>query len=396
MPTAIVLDSEQRSALAVTRSLGRSGIPVINADSTLPSLASRSRFSVSSVACPDPASEPESFNSWLAQLVQNHNGLAIIACTDASLSLAVQSAAPKANIFQCVPPADSYRRLSDKWSLYQAAAMHGIPVPFTRLITSSSNLHEFPAAVTGPVVVKPRQSVMPVGGRRVKLAVCKVRDGTELDALLRCRYPDGAELLVQQAVAGHSFGVSAICDHGRPVAWFAHCRIREKPPSGGVSTVCESIALPRRHAEHCLRLIEETAWHGPVMFEFMGDPEGNAWLIEVNGRLWGSVQLAIDCGVDVPWLMYQLAVGERPEPVTSYAVGRRMRWLMGDLSHLYLMLRNPTGASRTGTRLQALADVLLKWNANQSTEDWRYADLGPFWHQFRREAAAVFSRRTGP
>ena len=133
---------------------------------------------------------------------------------------------------------------------------------------------------------------MDVDAKRLKLPVRRAHDITTLEHLLAEVYPHSAILLVQELIPGDSFGVSAVCDRGRPVAWFAHRRIREMPPSGGVSTVCESIPLPRRHVDACMKLIEDTSWHGPVMFEFKGDPEGDAWLIEVNGRLWGSVQLA--------------------------------------------------------------------------------------------------------
>ena len=41
----------------------------------------------------------------------------------------------------------------------------------------------------------------------------------------------------------HGVGVFALYDHGKPVGFFAHRRIREKPPSGGVSVLSESILL---------------------------------------------------------------------------------------------------------------------------------------------------------
>ena len=62
--------------------------------------------------------------------------------------------------------------------------------------------------------------------------------------------------------------------------------------------------------------------------------------MEINTRFWGSLQLAVDAGVDFPWLLYQLACGEQPEPVSSYKTGRRLRWLLGDLDSLYLTLRD--------------------------------------------------------
>ena len=53
-------------------------------------------------------------------------------------------------------------------------------------------------------------------------------------------------------------------------------------------------------------------------------------LLEVNGRLWGTTDLAIQAGVDIPWLLCLLATGEpipgEPYPKTSYRKGLRYRW----------------------------------------------------------------------
>jgi len=49
---------------------------------------------------------------------------------------------------------------------------------------------------------------------------------------------------IQYRVEGEGQSVSALMNHGQPIALFAHRRFREKPPSGGVSVLRESIALP--------------------------------------------------------------------------------------------------------------------------------------------------------
>ncbi|MFC6963051.1 ATP-grasp domain-containing protein [Halocatena marina] len=83
-------------------------------------------------------------------------------------------------------------------------------------------------------------------------------------------------------------------------------------------------------------LIELLGWTGPAQVEFMKQPDGEFQLIEINGRYWGSLPLAMNSGVDFPWLHYRLLRGERPEPVESYRtdiVQRRL--LYGDLNWLH-------------------------------------------------------------
>jgi hypothetical protein len=67
----------------------------------------------------------------------------------------------------------------------------------------------------------------------------------------------------------------------------------------------------------------------------MQDPEsGETFLLEINPRFWASIRLAVACGVDFPYLLYQVARGRPVAPAHDYAVGRRCRWLLpGDVLH---------------------------------------------------------------
>jgi hypothetical protein len=56
--------------------------------------------------------------------------------------------------------------------------------------------------------------------------------------------------------------------------------------------------------------------------------------MEVNARMGSSVGLAIRAGVDIPSLLHAWASGEELRPVTSYRIGERMRWLVGDMWYL--------------------------------------------------------------
>ena len=382
---AIVLDAEQRSSLAVTRSLGRGGIAVTSADTSTPTLSSRSRYSQTSRTYPDPSSEPSAFIASLAALGPFTEPPVLVACTDASVPVVNDSALLRGLYRTCLPPAAGYAQLSDKWTLHELAEACGVAVPATwRLAPKVRHLGDIPRDID-LLVVKPRQSVQEFAGKRAKLPVLQLKRAQLEAALAEDLYPEEADLLVQRPVAGWGMGVCVVCDRGSVVAWFAHRRLREKPPWGGVSVLCESIPVPPRLRDQCVKLVEATQWHGPAMFEFKMTDDGQANLIEVNGRLWGSVQLAIDCGVDVPLMMFRLARGERIETTAGYAIGRRMRWLLGDLSHLYMVLRRRGVGAAGRSRLSTLYDVLLARSPNTSIEDWRYGDFGPFRHQLAAE-----------
>lgn len=92
------------------------------------------------------------------------------------------------------------------------------------------------------------------------------------------------------------------------------------------------------------------------MAEFRRDArDGVSKLLEINGRFWGSLQLAVDAGVDFPYLLYRLAIDGDVEPVLTYDVGVRLRWWLGDLDWLLLRLRERGGIpGRIGAILEFL------------------------------------------
>src|SRR5262249_48593048 len=117
-----------------------------------------------------------------------------------------------------------------------------------------------------------------------------------------------------------------------------HRRIREKPPWGGVSVLSEAIAPDPELLAGSERLLAELALTGVAMVEFRRTPGDGVYLMEVNPRLWGSLQLAIDAGVGFPSLLVALHRGD-PLPATRPRLGIRTRWLLGDVDHLLIGLR---------------------------------------------------------
>ena len=105
-----------------------------------------------------------------------------------------------------------------------------------------------------------------------------------------------------------------------------------------MSVYREAVPVDEATAGNACRLLKALNWTGVAMVEFKIDRRDNtAKLMELNGRFWGSLQLAIDAGVDFPYLLYQVMEGEYPEKVSAYRSGIKTRWLLGDLDHLLII-----------------------------------------------------------
>ena len=279
---------------------------------------------------------------------------------------------------------DRFRRISDKEAVLRAAPAAGIAVPEQHVVAKPADAATLdPSSLHYPLIAKPSRSVGESDGRAVKLGVRHAAHAGQLRDILDELPPQAYPLLLQQRVIGPGVGVFLLVWEGRTAAAFSHRRIREKPPSGGVSVYRESIPLDPALLERSRALLDAFGWEGVAMVEYKVDAAtGTPYLMEVNGRFWGSLQLAVDAGVDFPRLLVELALGRTVKPVTTYRAGVRSRWWWGDVDHLLLrLLRSderldlPPGSPGKG---RALLEFLKLWRPGDRSEILRLSDPVPF------------------
>ena len=97
------------------------------------------------------------------------------------------------------------------------------------------------------------------------------------------------------------------------------------------------------------------------MVEFLRPDDGGPdLLMEVNGRLWGSLALAIRAGVDFPALWLRGLLGGDARGPATYVVGTEVRHLLGEIVHAVRVWRGPRpGHPGTWPRRRDLVRLLL-------------------------------------
>jgi hypothetical protein len=130
-------------------------------------------------------------------------------------------------------------------------------------------------------------------------------------------------------------------------------------------------------------LLDQLGWNGVAMVEYKRDiATGTPYLMEINGRFWGSLQLAIDAGVDFPNLLLAAELGQPVEPVVDYQIGVRWRWWWGSVDHLLARLRRSDAALALPPgelpRWRAVAALLPPWREGDRCETFRRDDPRPF------------------
>jgi predicted ATP-grasp superfamily ATP-dependent carboligase len=401
--TAFVTDGDQRPALAITRSLGRRGIAVVVGAEQSTSLASSSKYCARQITYPSPSDRPDAFDRFVFDLVERDRIDVIVPVGDITTHQIAKhrSALLGRHTATTAPPFDAFNLVANKWSLLRRAAACGIAVPRTEYVEDRQALPSLLDRIEYPAVIKPVQSRIRTGAGWLAATVKYARDEAELKALYRdVEYLAAHPSLIQERIVGPGVGVFVLCERGRLLAAFAHRRLREKPPSGGVSVLSESIALDPELIDQAMRVLGPLAWHGVAMMEFKRDRRtGRAYLMEINGRFWGSLHLAIQAGVDFPYLACQLAIGQNVDAPRHYTVGVKSRWLLGDLDHLFMRMFDrdhdqhlPEGVP---SRPRALFEFLQLAGAGLRYDVFSRDDLRPFVyeaHQYGRHLSGSAMR----
>jgi predicted ATP-grasp superfamily ATP-dependent carboligase len=387
-PRILVLDGNQRASLAATRSLGSKGLWVSVGETTPDSLAGCSRYCRQRVAYPDPFNSPRLFFDNILQQIKSLGISFLLPITEATtyVLLRYRDELPD-HIVLPFPSSEAVEQLANKNELFQLALEKSIPIPDTVICNDAE---EGLKALNGldrfPVVLKPFKSKVLIDGgiesTQVIVANTQEEARNAITSNSFFRFP----FSIQSFINGTGQGVFALFDHGNPVCYFAHRRLREKPPGGGVSVLCESAPIDEQLRESAETLLRSANWHGVAMVEFRVAEDGTGYLMEVNPRFWGSLQLAIDSGIDFPWWLYLVSTGHPvPEPVWKY---RRVRWLLGDLDRLYLVLKAPLSRYSLSWKLREIFNFVMP-NLRTRHEVNRWKDLRPFWFELKHYLRAL-------
>lgn len=398
-PTIFVTDAGRGSAIAMIRSLGSKNWDVIAADSDPHSPGFHSRYAREHFLYPAPQTAPREFVRALLAAARDKGVDLIIPITDEVILPLSEARAEFEGICRLALPERAVLEVvTNKLKTLELAHRLGVPVPQTHLVHTAQEAVEKGQTFSWPVVLKPQASRLYREQAGVEaFTVCYAETLDQLAEQMG-RFEGRCGVLLQEYCAGTGYGVELLMDHGRPLAAFQHRRLREVPITGGASAFRESVPLDRTLYCYSVRLLEALNWTGLAMVEFKVD-SGGPRLMEINGRVWGSLPLAVLSGMDFPARLAELYLngassnGDR-EPDAHYTVGVRARNLELDLVWIASVLLGrrrypflPMPSRRQGvSALLELANPIYKFDI-LSLKDPRpgLAEIPKIFRKFRRK-----------
>ena len=354
-----VTNFSYKNALTAVRSLGRAGANVIaGGRDPRRRVAATSKYCSRWRAYTPPSVSIEKFIEDIKKIaVQEELDIIIPIGVDTTIPLSFHED-DLADLVN-VPVADygTLELAHDKLKSLEIAKRVGVPIPETMTLNDSGLGYSGPF----PAVVKARKGAAGTGTRYATSADDLERISSEFREKNSNAILDFESPMIQEYIPGEIRDVCVLFNQGEPRAAMAQRRVVTFPPGGGVGIVNETIEDPEL-IEGALRLLEEMGWHGVAQVEFKLDREGTPRLMEVNSKFWGTLELSIASGVDIPRLLYEMTEDGDVEPCFHYEKGLQLWWASAHFPQLLFAFikerRRVTSALKDSGR-RRLTDIHL-------------------------------------
>lgn len=328
----LVLGDDTRSFLTVIRSLGRRGLEVHTAWAAPHTPASASRYVRAHHSIPAPTSGSSVWIEPLRSLALAEQFDLILPCDDPRIVPLQQHRSRLVDLPLHLLGERVFQIVSDKYASTQLARDLGLNIPRTELLTTLDRATHILETFSPPLVLKPISSFT-AANLNARHVVRKARSLADACSLLVPMLGQGP-VLVQENVPGRGTGLELLAKNGRTLVAFQHLRVHE-PLHGGGSSYRTSIPLHQDLLQASRVLIAALRYTGVAMIEFKLDPTSSRWtFMEINGRFWGSLPLAVACGADFPAFLYDMLVHGRDEFPQHFRHGLFARNLTQDVEWL--------------------------------------------------------------
>jgi predicted ATP-grasp superfamily ATP-dependent carboligase len=323
----LVVGAEENPSLPIIESLSTKGIEVHVASHKRVCVGFFSKYARRRFLYPSPYADERGFIDSLSDYVRKQAFDVTLVTGDRATDLLVRNK----DLFMphtSLPLVDLERYINcrDKIKTMKAAQRAGVPTPKT-YDPQEESIGQLAGRLTYPVVLKPNTSDAARG-------ICYPRSAQELIRLYDKTVATHGPCHIQEYIShtGMQYKAELLLDEKSEVkAWCVYDKLRYYPPTGGSSTLNSTVDR-RDILESAAKVLQELRWYGMADCDFIEDPrDGTPKLMEINPRFTRSIKICVLAGVDFPYLLYKLALGEPISSVLSYRVGIYLRYFPVDV-----------------------------------------------------------------
>ena len=296
--SVLILEAEQKQALAITQSLGARGISVtcVSCNPSAPSFYSKyckERFI-------SPLSKNEdSYLDFLLDIVRKKKYELLIQCSDMSTECISREREKLSPFIKFLLPSHDTVMLSlHKDRLMKFCHEKNILTPETYFPQEKEDVINLNGNLNYPLVLKGTRGASASNVRYAKSKYDLLYNYIELKE----RAP---EVIIQKYIRGENRNFYAVCKEGELIAFFMFRVLRSYPTTGG--TPAKAISFFDEDLKNIAKkVVRELNWTGFLNIDFIkDDKDGQYKLLEINPRFGGTISLPRACGLDFPFIVYK-------------------------------------------------------------------------------------------
>ncbi len=323
----LVTEANSKNSLAACRALSRAGHKVFSLGPR-GSICHSSKYSDVSLLI---KGEKHYFEELLAYIELHQIDIVIPVGARSVYEFHAHRGQFNENFFVALPGEASLAIALNKASLQEQAQKVGIQVPSFKIARTYAQLKELIENSKLPFVVKSTSHL-------ANSQTLYIESEFERDRVLRLDIANPLLLQgpvqVQQRVEGHGEGFFALYQNGELKNFMMHQRLREYPSTGGSSSAAMSIFREDLYIQG-KALLDSLNWHGPAMVEFKRSVEGQLHLIELNPKLWGSLDLSIAAGMNVPMRIAEMSTNSSLVVQKDFETDLVFWWPLDSLTSIF-------------------------------------------------------------
>ena len=213
--------------------------------------------------------DPKYFESKLQSIIHSYDIDFFFPVINNSISIILKDKEKYGSSLNYVDGFEMFNTLNDKSVLQSLAKKIGVKVPETYDTIDKAKI---------PFVVKPTNLSSAVGVKYI----------FNEDDRANLKTDKKNDCIIQEYVKGTGVGYSFYCKKGVIAHGYGHRRLAEFPVTGGASTYRTYYHNNVMH-DMASTIVEHISYTGFAMFEFKMTEGDQLYLLEVNPRIWGSI-----------------------------------------------------------------------------------------------------------
>ena len=383
-PSVLITDADLKVSLPILRSLAKKNIEIGAGASDGRAISFFSKYCMDKFLYPSPRENVHIFLKVLEKIVKaTHFDILfpVGEWTLVPISENREKIAP--HIKLSIGHKEAIKSVFEKSRTVKLAITEDVPIPKTFFIDNIQDLTKASKKLSYPAVIKSRESWVWNKNETFFSRPTYVNSPQELLEAYKTVHGTFPFPMIQEYIPGTPYHIGVLCNHSRLRAFCCIKEHRTIPVTGGYASFRETVSPLPKMKEFAMRLLQALEWHGVAEVEFKLDSrDGMLKFMEINGRFWGSLELAIVSGVDFPYLLYKMIVDGDVKPVFNYKSGVKRRWMEGDLIHLSNVLKQVD--KHDGIEYPEKWRTVAKFlkSSNRGIDCFYWDDLLPFLSRF--------------